>query len=389
MDIQWSNRIKNLPPYLFAEIDAKKQALLDKGVNVIDLGVGDPDIPTPERIISALNSSSKNPANHQYPSYAGMMSFRNEVASWYGRRFNVQAEGSKNVIILIGSKEGVAHAPLAFINPGDVALVPDPGYPVYGIATTFAGGTPYLMPLLEQNGFMPDLDVIPQDILKKAKIMFLNYPNNPTSAFATDEFFEKAIDFAHKNNILICHDAAYTEVFFDESNKPKSFLEYDGAMDVGLEFHSLSKTFSMTGWRLGHVVGNESAVAAIGKVKTNIDSGAFQAIQEAGIEALRNYEVGLQDRTNIYKKRSELLSDGLKKIGIEVFDPKGTFYVWFKNPNGLKSAEFSNILLEQAGIVMTPGTGFGQFGEGFTRASVTLSDEKLIEAVDRIKNLSI
>ena len=344
MDIQWSNRIKNLPPYLFAEIDAKKQALLDKGVNVIDLGVGDPDIPTPERIISALNTSSKNPINHQYPSYAGMMSFRDEVASWYGRRFNVKVEGSKNVIILIGSKEGVAHAPLAFINPGDVALVPDPGYPVYGIATTFAGGTPYLMPLLEQNGFMPDLDVIPQDILEKAKIMFLNYPNNPTSAFATDEFFEKAIDFAYKNNILICHDAAYTEVFFDETNKPKSFLEYDGAMDVGLEFHSLSKTFSMTGWRLGHVVGNESAVAAIGKVKTNIDSGAFQAIQEAGIEALRNYEVGLQDRTNIYKKRSELLSDGLKKIGIEVFDPKGTFYVWFKNPNGLKSAEFSNIL---------------------------------------------
>tara|TARA_Y100001970_G_scaffold294241_1_gene449012 strand:+ start:13606 stop:14769 length:1164 start_codon:yes stop_codon:yes gene_type:complete len=387
MKIDWSDRIKNLPPYLFAEIDAKKDSLIQKGIDVIDLGVGDPDIPTPRRIIDALHSSSLNPENHRYPSYAGMMSFRNEVASWYKRRFDVEITGNKNVIALIGSKEGVAHAPLAFINPGDIALVPDPGYPVYSVATEFAGGTPYVMPLLESNGFMPDLDIIPSDILEKAKIMFLNYPNNPTSAFATDEFFKKAISFANKNNILICHDAAYTEVYFQD--KPKSFLEYDGALDVGIEFHSLSKTFSMTGWRLGHVAGNESAVAAIGKVKTNIDSGAFQAVQEAGIEALKNYEDGLTERIQIYKDRSSLLSEGLKSIGIEVYEPKGTFYVWFKNPKGLSSKDFANSLLEDAGIVMTPGTGFGEYGEGYTRASVTLNDSRLNEAVERIKNLTI
>ncbi len=387
MKINWSDRIKNLPPYLFAEIDAKKDSLLQKGVDVIDLGVGDPDIPTPKRIINALNESSNNPENHRYPSYAGMMSFRNEVASWYKNRFNVDIVGSKNVIALIGSKEGVAHAPLAFINPGDIALVPDPGYPVYGVATEFAGGTPYVMPLLESNGFLPDLEIIPKDVLEKTKIMFLNYPNNPTSAFATDEFFAKVIDFAYKNNILVCHDAAYTEVYFNE--KPKSFLEYDGALDVGIEFHSLSKTFSMTGWRLGHVAGNESAVSAIGKVKTNIDSGAFQAIQEAGIEALKNSEEGLSDRISIYKDRSKLLSDGLKSIGIEVYEPRGTFYVWFKNPKGLSSKDFANSLLEDAGIVMTPGTGFGQYGEGYTRASVTLNDSRLKEAVERIKKLTI
>tara|TARA_B100000579_G_scaffold437414_1_gene466654 strand:+ start:24361 stop:25524 length:1164 start_codon:yes stop_codon:yes gene_type:complete len=387
MKIDWSDRIKNLPPYLFAEIDAKKDSLIEKGIDVIDLGVGDPDIPTPRRIIDALHSSSLNPENHRYPSYAGMMSFRNEVASWYKRRFDVEITGNKNVIALIGSKEGVAHAPLAFINPGDIALVPDPGYPVYSVATEFAGGTPYVMPLLESNGFMPDLDIIPSDILEKAKIMFLNYPNNPTSAFATDEFFKKAISFANKNNILICHDAAYTEVYFQD--KPKSFLEYDGALDVGIEFHSLSKTFSMTGWRLGHVAGNESAVAAIGKVKTNIDSGAFQAVQEAGIEALKNYEDGLTERIQIYKDRSSLLSEGLKSIGIEVYEPKGTFYVWFKNPKGLSSKDFANSLLEDAGIVMTPGTGFGEYGEGYTRASVTLNDSRLNEAVERIKNLTI
>ncbi|HIC76555.1 MAG TPA: aminotransferase class I/II-fold pyridoxal phosphate-dependent enzyme [Candidatus Dadabacteria bacterium] len=387
MEIEWADRIKTLPPYLFAEIDKKKQQLIEKGIDVIDLGVGDPDIPTPTRIIEALHKSSLKSENHRYPSYTGLLSFRNEVASWYKKRFNVDVAGNKNVLILIGSKEGVAHAPLAFINPGDIALVPDPGYPVYGIATTFAGGIPYQMPLLESNGFLPDLDLIPANILEKTKLMFLNYPNNPTTAFATDDFFKKAIDLAYKHKILICHDAAYTEVYF--ADKPKSFLEYDGAMEVGIEFHSLSKTFSMTGWRLAHVVGNEKAIAGIGKIKTNIDSGAFQAIQEAGIEALRNYEVGLEDRVAIYKKRCELLSAGLESIGIEVYKPKGTFYVWFKNPQGLSSSEFANILLEDAGIVMTPGTGFGEYGEGYTRASVTIDDKKLYEAVERIKNLSI
>ncbi|MCH8013671.1 MAG: aminotransferase class I/II-fold pyridoxal phosphate-dependent enzyme [Candidatus Dadabacteria bacterium] len=282
MDVKWASRIAGLPPYLFAEIDAKKNEMIKKGVEVIDLGVGDPDIPTPDFIIEALKVGAEDPENHRYPSYQGMRSFRVAVADWYKERFNVDLDPDTEVIALIGSKEGIAHAPLAFIDPGDVGLFADPGYPVYPTSISFAGGEPYGVPILKENDFLPDLNAIPEDIRKRAQLIFLNYPNNPTTAVAEEGFFKDVVDFASKNNILICHDAAYTEIAFD-GYSPLSFLPADGAKDVGIEFHSLSKTFNMTGWRLGFAVGRAEVIAGLSQVKSNIDSGQFQAIQEAGI----------------------------------------------------------------------------------------------------------
>jgi len=387
MEIKWAKRIEQLPPYLFAEIDRKKNELIKKGVDVIDLGVGDPDIPTPDFIINALKKAAEDPSNHTYPSYIGMMAFREAASEWYKKRFNVNLDPATEVVALIGSKEGIAHAPLAFLDPGDVALVPDPGYPVYPVATTFAGGTPYSMPLLKENGFLPDLDSIPADVIKKARLMFINYPNNPTTAIADVGFFKEVIDFASKNDILVCHDAAYTEIAFD-GYVPPSFLEVDGAMDVGLEFHSLSKTFSMTGWRIAFAAGNSRAVAGLGKVKTNIDSGAFQAVQVAGIEALNNYELGLEDRKKVYQDRIDLFCKCLDEAGLGYTKPKATFYVWFDVPKGFTSSEFAAKMLEEAGIVVTPGNGFGDAGEGYARVSVTFDTERILEATERIKEFS-
>ena len=387
MEIKWAKRIEQLPPYLFAEIDRKKNELIKKGVDVIDLGVGDPDIPTPDFIINALKKAAEDPSNHTYPSYIGMMAFREAASEWYKKRFNVNLDPATEVVALIGSKEGIAHAPLAFLDPGDVALVPDPGYPVYPVATTFAGGTPYSMPLLKENGFLPDLDSIPADVIKKARLMFINYPNNPTTAIADVGFFKEVIDFASKNDILVCHDAAYTEIAFD-GYVPPSFLEVDGAMDVGLEFHSLSKTFSMTGWRIAFAAGNSRAVAGLGKVKTNIDSGAFQAVQVAGIEALNNYELGLEDRKKVYQNRIDLFCKCLDEAGLDYTKPKATFYVWFDVPKGFTSSEFAAKMLEEAGIVVTPGNGFGDAGEGYARVSVTFDTERILEATERIKEFS-
>lgn len=384
MKIKWAKRIEELPPYLFAEIDKKKNILIERGVDVIDLGVGDPDIPTPGHIIDALNSAAKDPANHVYPSYIGMMAFREAVSDWYKKRFNVDINPASEVVTLIGSKEGIAHAPLAFLDPGDIALVPDPGYPVYSVATTFAGGIPYNMPLLKENNFFPDLDVIPQKIADKARIMFLNYPNNPTTAVADKGFFKAVIEFASKNNILVFHDAAYTEIAFD-GYVPPSFLEVEGAMDICLEFHSLSKTFSMTGWRIAFAVGNSKVVSGLGKIKTNIDSGVFQAVQIAGIEALSNYDIGLEDRKRIYQERIDLFCNGLCDAGLCYDKPKATFYVWFEVPDGFTSSEFASKLLEDAGIVVTPGNGFGESGEGYARVSVTFDTERIAKAVDRIR----
>lgn len=388
MNIKWADRIEKLPPYLFAEIDKKKNELVEKGVDVIDLGVGDPDTPTPDRIIEALYKAAKDPSTHRYPSYSGMLSWRKVVAEWYKDRFGVEADAGSEVVTLIGSKEGIAHTPLAFINPGDYALVPDPGYPVYSVSVSFAGGIPYKMPLLKENGFLPDLDSIPQSVLDKTKIMFLNYPNNPTAAVANGEFFKKVVEFAEKNNILVCHDAAYTEVAFD-GYKPVSFLETEGAMDVGMEFHSLSKTFNMTGWRLGFAVGNQNAIAALGKVKTNIDSGAFQAIQYAGMEALRNYKDGLEDRIKLYQQRRDLFCKGLDEAGLSYEKPKATFYVWFEVPKGYTSSSFAAKLLEDSGIIVTPGNGFGENGEGFARISITIDTGRIDQAVDRLKEFKI
>ena len=385
MDVKWASRIAELPPYLFAEIDAKKNELIDKGVDVIDLGVGDPDLPTPDFIIDALKVGVENPAYHRYPSYQGMRSFRVAVANWYKERFNVYLDPDTEVVALIGSKEGIAHAPLAFIDPGDVGLYTDPGYPVYPTSISFAGGNPYSVPLYKENEFLPDLNAIPDDIKKRAKLLFLNYPNNPTTAVADGGFFKDLVDFAAKNNILVCHDAAYTEIAYDGYNPP-SFLQTDGAKDVGIEFHSLSKTFNMTGWRIAFAVGNKKAIAGIGKVKTNIDSGAFQAVQYAGIVALQNYKKGLQDRIKIFQERRDIFCKGLDEAGLSYHPPKATFYVWFDVPHGLTSKEFSSRLLSESGIVVTPGTGFGQYGEGYARVSTTFSTERIIQAVQRLKD---
>lgn len=384
MDVKWASRIAGLPPYLFAEIDAKKNEMIKKGVEVIDLGVGDPDIPTPDFIIEALKVGAEDPENHRYPSYQGMRSFRVAVADWYKERFNVDLDPDTEVIALIGSKEGIAHAPLAFIDPGDVGLFADPGYPVYPTSISFAGGEPYGVPILKENDFLPDLNAIPEDIRKRAQLIFLNYPNNPTTAVVEEGFFKDVVDFASKNNILICHDAAYTEIAFD-GYSPLSFLQADGAKDVGIEFHSLSKTFNMTGWRIAFAVGNKKAIAGIGKIKTNIDSGAFQAIQYAGIVALQNYKSGLQDRIQIFQERRDIFCKGLDEAGFKYHFPKATFYVWFEVPEGLTSKEFSSKLLSESGIVVTPGNGFGEYGEGYARVSTTFSTERIIQAVERLK----
>ncbi|RJP60871.1 MAG: LL-diaminopimelate aminotransferase [Candidatus Auribacter fodinae] len=381
-----SDRIKQLPPYLFVEIDRLKNEIIAKGKDVIDLGIGDPDIPTPSVIIKALQKAVENPQHHRYPSTSGMLSFRTAVANWAKNRFGISLDPATEVVSLIGSKEGIANMPLAYINPGDYVLVPNPGYPPYTSGTLFAGGIPYLMPLLAQNKFLPDLNAIPADIANKAKIMFLNYPNNPTAALATPEFFADVVAFAKKYNIIVCHDAAYSEVCFDGYKAP-SFLETPGAREVGIEFHSLSKTFCMTGWRIGFAFGNPQIVAALAKVKSNIDSGAFQAIQEAGITALTEGLAPAKNIYNVFERRRTMFVKGLKDIGLECDMVKATFYIWIKNPGKFSSAELAKRLLEEAALVLTPGNGFGKYGEGYIRAALTVPEPRLQEAIDRIKSV--
>jgi len=383
--VQLADRVKSLPPYLFASIDRMKQEAVSRGVDLIDLSIGDPDIPTPGHIIDAMKSAVDNPEYHRYPSYEGMLLFREAVAGWYGKRFNVDLDMKEEVISLIGSKEGIGHIPLAFINPGDVVLVPSPGYPVYPVGTVFAEGEPYIMPLLQENDFLPDLDVIPDSVCKRAKLMFLNYPNNPTAAVGRRDFFKMAISFAEKNNIIICHDAAYSEIYYN-GKKPLSFLELDGAKEVGIEFHSLSKTYNMTGWRIGFAVGNRDVIAGLGKIKTNLDSGVFQAIQEAGAAALKTNENMLSWIRNTYQERRDILFDGLTGMGFQLKKPEATFYIWTKVPSGFNSTVFAAHLLEKTGVLVTPGVGFGAPGEGYIRLALTQSVERIEEAIDRIKN---
>ncbi len=387
--VEYAERIKQLPPYLFAAIDAKKAEVQAQGVDVIDLGVGDPDMPTPAHIVASLKIAAEKPENHQYPSYVGMPSFRQAAADWFGRRFGVEFDPATEVVSMIGSKEGIAHMPLAFVDPGDYVLVPDPGYPVYAIATTFAGGTPYKMPLKAENGFLPDLDVIPAEIAAKSKLMFINYPNNPTGAVADYDFFVKVVEFAARHNIIVCHDSAYTELAYGDC-KPMSFLEVPGAKEVGIEFHSLSKTYNMTGWRIGFAIGNAKIVQGLGKVKTNIDSGAFQAIQEAAITALSSDQQCVREMCEVYRKRRDMMVDFLKKAGFTLTAPQATFYLWIDNPAGMTSAEVSTMFLEKAGVVVTPGSGFGDAGEGYFRISLTVPEARLNEAGERIvKVLSV
>ena len=386
--LERAERLKRLPPYLFKAIDQKKAEVRARGVDIIDLGVGDPDIPTPPHIVEELKRAAEDPANHKYPSYSGMAEYRETVANWYKRRFQVDLDPDKEVVSLIGSKEGIAHFPLAFVNPGEVVLIPSPAYPVYGISTIFAHGEPYPMPLTEANNFLPDLDSIPTEVLNKAKVMFLNYPNNPTSATADRGFFEKVVAFAKKHQIIVCHDAAYTEMSFDDY-RPPSFLETDGAKDVGIEFHSLSKTYNMTGWRIGFAVGNREAVSGLGAVKTNIDSGAFQAIQLAAIKALTGPQDCVEQMRSIYQERRDLMVKGLREAGFKLSKPKATFYLWVKVPEGYSSAEFATRLIEEAGIVVTPGNGFGEPGEGYFRIALTQSKDRLQDAVERIKKIKL
>lgn len=382
--LQYAERIRTLPPYLFAAIDDMKRKAIERGMDIINLGIGDPDLPTPEPIIETLRRAAGDPKHHQYPSYDGMLSFRTAVAEWYQRRFGVTLDPKSEVLTLIGSKEGIGHIPLAFVDPGDVVLVPSPGYPVYPVATTFAGGASYIMPLVKQNGFLPDLDAIPEEVAQKAKLMFLNSPNNPTSVVADKKFFQKVVEFARLHQIIVCHDAAYSEIYYD-GKRPVSFLEADGAKEVGVEFHSLSKTYNMTGWRIGFAVGRKEVIAGLGKVKTNIDSGVFQAIQEAGMTALQLDDSVTENLRKIYQERRDVLVPGLKKLGLELNSPPAAFYVWMEVPKGFSSASFTAHLIEKAGIVTTPGNGFGESGEGYIRMTVTTSKDRLTEAVERLQ----
>jgi LL-diaminopimelate aminotransferase len=385
---EYAQRIKILPPYLFAQIDQKKREKLQQGVDLIDLGVGDPDIPTPQPIVEAMKRAVEKPEHHRYPSYEGMFSFRKTVADWYKRRFGVDLDPHTEIVTLIGSKEGIAHFPLAFVNPGDVVLCPDPAYPVYKIGTIFAGGEPYILSLKEENGFLPDFKSVPKDILKRAKIIWVNYPNNPTSAVAEESFYKELIDWARENNIIVASDLAYSEIYFG-NKRPMSILQIEGAKEVAIEFHSLSKTFNMTGWRLGMAVGNKDLIAGLGKVKTNVDSGQFQAIQEAGITALSLPEEEVQKIRDIYRERRNAMIKALEDVGLEVYKSDATFYLWVKVPKGYTSAEFVSLLLDKCGIVCTPGNGFGQYGEGYFRISLTVPTERLLEAVERIRGLKL
>ncbi|HOG23777.1 MAG: LL-diaminopimelate aminotransferase [Candidatus Omnitrophica bacterium ADurb.Bin292] len=382
--IEPTSRLQKLPPYLFAEIDRKKRELIAKGKDVIDLGVGDPDIPTPDFIVHAMQKAVENPRNHRYALDLGMPEFRLAIRDWFERRFHVKLDPDKEILPLIGSKEGIGHLPLAVINPGQVCLIPDPGYPVYRSGTLFAEGIPYTMPLLEKNHFLPELHLIPGDVLKNARLMFLNYPNNPTSQVADKSFFAEVVEFAHKHKILIAHDAAYSEMTYDGYKAP-SILEVPGAKEVAIEFFSLSKTYNMTGWRVGFAVGHPQAIALLGKVKSNLDSGIFQAIQLAAITALKDGDSALEENLKIYQGRRDLLIQGMNNLGFKTALPRATFYCWIPVPPGYTSSELSLKFLEEMNIVVTPGNGFGPNGEGYFRISLTVAESRLLEALTRVK----
>ena len=383
-----AQRIQKVPPYLFAEIDKKKEAAMKKGVDIINLGIGDPDQPTPAHIVNQLAESARDPKTHDYPPYEGTKEFRSAVSDWYLKRFGVNLNPQKEVISLIGSKEGIAHVFLAFIDPGDISLIPDPAYPVYKTGTLFANGEPYYMPLLEENGYLPDLDKIDEKIARKAKLIFLNYPNNPTGAIANKEYFKEVVDFAKTYDLLICHDFAYSELAYDGYQAP-SFLEIDGARDVCLEFHSLSKTYNMTGWRIGFAVGSSEAVSALSIIKTNVDSGIFKAIQEAGITALTGPQDHIPRLISMYTERRNVVVDGLNQLGWNIKPPKATFYVWVPTPNRMNAIDFSNQILDKTGIIVTPGIGYGQYGEGYVRIALTVDVPRLEEAISRLKKSEI
>ncbi|MFB0520889.1 MAG: LL-diaminopimelate aminotransferase [Desulfatiglandales bacterium] len=383
-----AERLKELPPYLFKEIDEKKKEIEARGVDIIDLGVGDPDLPTPPKIINAMMRAVQDPANHHYPSYSGMEDLKVAVAEWYEERFSVRLDPESEVIALIGAKEGIAHISLAFINPGDLALIPTPAYPVYNIGTIFAGGKPYFVPLFKENGFLADLTSIPLEVASKAKMMWLNYPNNPTAAVADGDFFKSVVEFAHRYNIIVCHDLTYSEICFDEY-RPMSLLEIEGAKDVCIEFHSLSKSFNMTGWRIGFAMGNKEAIKGLSLIKSNVDSGVFQAIQIAGIKALRATRESILEIQKIYGQRRDIMVKGLRDADFKVTPPKATFYLWIPVPHPYTSVDLATRLLSEVGVVVTPGNGFGYPGEGYIRLALTQDESRLLEATERIKSIGL
>ncbi|MCX5694500.1 MAG: LL-diaminopimelate aminotransferase [Candidatus Omnitrophica bacterium] len=382
-----SKKVQSLPPYLFLEIDKAKRKARAEGRDIIDLGIGDPDQPTPKFIIDALSQAALDPANHRYALDQGMPVLRSAIVDWYKQRFNVNLNPETEVLPLIGSKEGIAHFPLAFLNPGDFSLVPDPCYPPYKGGTILAGGKPYLMPLLEENSFLPDLKKIPFSVRRKARIIFVNYPNNPTGACAGKDFYTELIKFSTKNKLIIISDLAYSEMVYD-GYRPPSILELPGAKDVAIEFHSLSKTYNMTGWRIGWACGNAQLVAALAKVKSNIDSGIFSAIQVAGVAALRSNQDYINKMCQLYQQRRNALVSGLSRLGWKVNKPKATFYVWIKIPPKADAISFAAHLLKEANIVATPGVGFGQYGQGYIRMALTVSEERIKEALARIEKIS-
>jgi LL-diaminopimelate aminotransferase len=384
--VRTAKRIEKLPPYLFAEIDRKVAEAKARGADIISFGVGDPDLPTPPHVIEALIEGAKDPATHRYPSYTGMPRFRESIAKWYDRRFGVKLDPDTQIQPLVGSKEGIFHLPVAFVDPGDAALIPDPGYPVYETGTILAHGEPILLPLTEEHDFKPDLTGLSAEVLENARVLWLNYPSNPTAACVDESLFEQAIDFCARNDILLAHDGAYTEITYDGYVAP-SALQAPQALDHAVEFHSLSKTYNMTGWRIGWVAGNEVAIEAIKRLKTNIDSGIFDAVQRAGIAALEGPSDHLEMTIDTYRRRRDLLCDGLKSMGIIVEPPKGSIYLWVPVPEDHSSESFTTYLLDEADIVVAPGNGYGPSGEGFVRFSLTLADSKLEEGVERLRRI--
>lgn len=382
-----SKKLQSLPPYLFLEMDKAKRKARAEGRDIIDLGIGDPDQPTPKFIIEALYRAAQDPANHRYALDQGMPALRRSIEGWYNRRFAVNLDPDTEILPLIGSKEGIAHFPLAFVNEGDYTLVPDPCYPPYKGGTILSGGKPYLMPLLEQNDFLPDLKKIPAGVRKKAKMIYVNYPNNPTSATAEKPFYREVVEFAHKNKIIVISDLAYSEMAYD-GYKPPSIFEVEGAREVAIEFHSLSKTYNMTGWRAAWACGNEQLIAALAKVKSNIDSGIFSAIQVAAIAALDGPQEFVKNMCSLYQERRDTLMSGLASLGWQARPAQATFYIWIKIPKKTSSIQYAAHILEKANLVVTPGVGFGKYGEGYIRMALTVSKERIKEAIERLKKIA-
>jgi len=381
--MQVSRLVASLQPYRLVELRKRIAEKRAKGEEVISFVIGDPDIPTPQHIIDRLCQAAQDPANHRYPQTEGLPELHQAIAEWYKKRFGVSLDGDKEVLPLIGSREGVAHIAYCFIDPGDIVLVPDPAYPVYATGAELAGGRPYYMPLTEENHFLPDLDSIPAHVLEKTKLLWINYPNNPTGAVADIDFFNRVVRFAKQHDLAVCHDAPYSEVAFD-GYQPVSFLQAEGAKEVGVEFHSLSKTYNMAGYRVGMVVGNAVMINALKVLKSNLDSGIFQAIQYAAIEALTGPQDCIQEHNAVYQRRRDLVVDMLNSIGLEARPPKASFYIWAKVPQGYTSIEFANELLEKVGVVVTPGVGYGRNGEGYVRLSLTIPDALLVKGLSRL-----